>query len=114
MKIVSLDIWDRDVIFFTWDYKKVIKFAKEEEFFDDELFDINPELSRGRTILTERWVVICWIKDKNDYWHVAHEIFHCVEFILDQVWIPCTRNSDEVYAYTIQYLTNCFYWKNKK
>jgi len=109
----SLDTFDRDIIFFFGDYKKVIKFAKKEEIYEEELFYINLKLSRWRTILTSNGWTICWIKDKKDYWYIAHEIFHCVDFILRQIWITLSEDSDEVYAYSIQSITNQLYSKIK-
>lgn len=114
MKVVRLDVWDRDVIFFTWDYGKVLKFVKEEAKDVEKWFNTDYELSRWRTIVTSKWFVICWIKDKKNYWHVAHEIFHCVDLMLRQNGITLSDDSDECYAYTIQYLTQQFYNKNKK
>ena len=104
-----LQPFERDIIFFFWDYKKVIKFAKEEEVYEEELFDIDYENSEGRTMVTSKNWVICWVKDKNSKWYVAHEIFHCVDMILRQVWITLSEDSDEVYAYSIQSITEQLY-----
>ncbi len=59
--------------------------------------------------MTKEWWTICWIKDKRAKWHIAHEIFHCVDFILRQSWITLSEDSDEVYAYSIQSLTEQLY-----
>jgi hypothetical protein len=109
----KLDTFDRDILFFFWDYKKVIKFALKEEVYDPELFEINPELSQWRTMVTSKWFVICWVKHKTAHHFIAHEIFHCAEFILRQVWITLSEDSDEVYAYSIQSITEQLYSKLK-
>ena len=109
MIATKLDVFDRDILFFFWDYRKVLKFAKEEWVYDEDLFEIDSTLTQGRTIVTEKGYVICWIKKKKAHHHIAHEIFHCVEFILRQVWVTLSWDSDEVYAYSIWNLTEQLY-----
>lgn len=45
----------------------------------------------------------------KDFGLVQHEIFHCIEFILDSIGMKLTYSSDEAYAYLIQYLTEKIY-----
>lgn len=40
---------------------------------------------------------------------LAHEIFHCIEFLFRRIEIKLTKFSDEAYAYAIGYLTEEFY-----
>ena len=108
MKIVDLGIWRRDVIFFVWDSKELIDFAKKEKLYNEQDFYI-PDNCQWRTFLMNEWFIMCWVKDKNDSWFIAHEIFHCADIILRDLWITLSKDSDEVYAYTIQYLTEEFY-----
>jgi len=44
---------------------------------------------------------------------LAHEIFHCTCFLMDRVGIKYSDDSDEAYAYMIQYLTTKCYEKLK-
>lgn len=107
----KLDVFDRDILFFFWDYDKVLEFAKEQEVYDEELFNIDPELTQWRTMMTSKWFFICWVKHKEAHHYIAHEIFHCVSFLLDHIWIKLSFDSDEVYAYSIQCLTKQLYDK---
>lgn len=45
--------------------------------------------------------------------YLAHEIFHCVEFVFDRIGMKLCRKSDEAYCYLVQYLTTQIY-KNLK
>ena len=45
----------------------------------------------------------------KDFGLVQHEIFHCVEFILGSVGMNLTADSDEAYAYLIQFITEKIY-----
>lgn len=40
---------------------------------------------------------------------VAHEIFHCIDFLFRRIEIRLSNKSDEAYAYAIGYLTEEFY-----
>lgn len=44
-------------------------------------------------------------KTVRDYGVLQHEIFHAVVFILERVGMKLTPESDEAYAYMIEYLT---------
>lgn len=44
---------------------------------------------------------------------LAHEIFHAVDMILRTMGFTLSRDSDEAYAYTIQYLTEQIYTQFK-
>ena len=54
--------------------------------------------------------ILLWLKHKPPFpaYHMgclAHEIFHCAEFILSKVGIKLSNKSDEAYAYLIGYIT---------
>lgn len=66
--------------------------------------------THGRTLITScnRSVLrlIDYPKTDEDYGLLAHEIFHVVVFILDRVGMKLiVSDSDEAYAYLIQYIT---------
>jgi len=104
---VSLGIYKRDILFF-FNQADFLAFAEKEEVYEEELFEMS-ELSDGKTVLTERWFIMCYISDEENHWLIAHEIFHCVEFIFRQVWIELNSGSDEAYAYALQYVTEELY-----
>jgi hypothetical protein len=45
----------------------------------------------------------------GEYGTLAHEIFHCVEFLMERIGMRLTVDSDEAYAYLIGYLTTEIY-----
>jgi hypothetical protein len=45
----------------------------------------------------------------NDYGVLAHEIFHIAEFVLNRVGITHSSDSNESFAYLIQYITKEIY-----
>lgn len=45
----------------------------------------------------------------QDYGILAHEIFHAVDMVLRRMGITLSADSDEVYAYTIDYVTKEVY-----
>lgn len=54
-------------------------------------------LRGGQTILR----LLCWHADPDDFGHLAHEIFHCVDMLFVKIGIELSRKSDEAYAYAI-------------
>lgn len=45
----------------------------------------------------------------SDYGHLQHEIFHAVTFLFDVIGIKLCHDSDEAFAYLIDYLTANIY-----
>lgn len=43
--------------------------------------------------------------DAEDYGTLSHEIFHAAEYILREIGMPLSLDSNEAYAYLIGYLT---------
>ncbi len=64
----------------------------------------------GLSIILPTNQTVLWMKSEPatpfDFSVLQHEIFHCVHHILEKIGIKCksTNNSDEVYAYLIQYI----------
>ena len=69
----------------------------------------------GKSIMFPGGQTLLWLKDKpNSISSLAtlnHEIFHCTCFILERVGIIYSNDSDEAYAYLIEYLTKQIYNK---
>jgi len=59
---------------------------------------------RGRTVMLEGGQTIIQLKLYSQS-VLAHEIFHSVCFLFDKIGISFSANSDEAYAYAIEYLT---------
>ena len=69
---------------------------------------------RGRAVTFSNNASLIRLRDypitSGDYACLAHEIFHCVTFIMERVGIKFDLNvSDEAYAYLVGYLTKEIY-----
>ncbi len=63
----------------------------------------------GRTIVLEGGQTVLWLKDFSptysfDLAILAHECFHAIDFLLRRIGVKLSADSDEVYAYTLQYI----------
>lgn len=68
----------------------------------------------GRTVMLEGGqTVMRIVQGKQFHETIAHEIFHCVDFLFRKIGIQLSENSDEAYAYQIEYLTKQLYEKIK-
>lgn len=64
----------------------------------------------GRTVmLSGNQTVLRVSVNEHFHSHVAHEIFHAVEFLFRKIGIILNDGSDEAFAYQIGYLTKEFY-----
>ncbi len=72
---------------------------------------------RGRCIMFEDHQTLIRLyqfpKTPTQFGHLQHEIFHAVEFVMDRMNMPLTKESDEAYAYLIGYLTTEIYKRLK-
>ena len=66
----------------------------------------------GRTVMLEAGQTVMRIKNGKQFHEtIAHEIFHAVEFLFRRIKIKLNEDSDEAYAYQIQYITKQVYEK---
>ena len=93
--------------------KEELKSSLEEHLSNDdankaynEMWKDIDEGSIGRSALLSSGQVVLWGSDANDKGTLAHEIFHCVCFIMEKVGICLCHESDEAYAYLIGFITN--------
>lgn len=70
-------------------------------------------VGHGRTIYLENRATILWLKElpKNAEQHgwLAHEIFHTADLILRRLGATLSDDSDEVWAYQIDWLTRTIF-----
>ena len=82
---------------------------------DEEIFILGSALKqKGRTVLCEEQQFILirpnFIpKTNTEYSFLQHEIFHAVCFVMSQVGMKLSDDSDEAYAYLISFYTREFY-----
>src|SRR3990167_7632103 len=71
--------------------------------------------TQGRTIMFSTNQTVLWLRympsTPIDFSHLQHEIFHSVDFMLSKIGIKLSRDSDEAYAYQIQYVTEKIYFE---
>jgi hypothetical protein len=83
----------------------------------DTNLHVYSDTQRGRCIMFKENQTLIRMYELRDtpawYGHLAHEIFHAVEFLMDRIGMKLTNESDEAYAYLISYLTEEIYKKLK-
>lgn len=111
-KVIPIDIYNIDMLFVVGE-KEELKSSLEEHLSNDdankaynEMWKDIDEGSIGRSALLSSGQVALWVSDANDKGTLAHEIFHCVCFIMEKVGICLCHESDEAYAYLIGFITN--------
>jgi hypothetical protein len=109
-KVISIEIYCRDVVVSIGQSNKQLfkelkhKMTKSE--FDYLFSDWDDNIAKGRTIFHDSGFTVIRLKDFSDYGLIAHECFHAVCFIFNKIGMPLTKESDEAYAYLLQYLVN--------
>lgn len=121
--IVPLAVYPFDVMFSVGQTDDELKQSLQENMLDEHvnifleddcLFNMPitckartvHNLIGGQTVLRLRGVP----GTGEERGHLAHEIFHATDFILRRIGLKLTEDSDEAYAYVIQYLTEQFYY----
>lgn len=81
----------------------------------DERFDFST--CRGKAIRLDNNALILWLKEfptsPQYHGHLAHEIFHIADMILDKIGVTHSNDSDEVWAYLIDWITKIIYERFK-
>ena len=89
--------------------KRLPKYAYNICKEDDCLLNFN-QMDNGRTLmLTDSGQTIVRLGKNPSHATIAHEIFHCVEFLMRKLNMSLTLDNDEAYAYLIGYITEQFY-----
>lgn len=112
-KILKLQIYPFDVAISINqsddDFKKEMKKFKID--LDDVIFELDQNSScRGRTLMlfpSLRTIlrINFWPDNNIKIGLLVHELFHVTDYILREVGIKLSDDSDESYAYLLQYLT---------
>jgi hypothetical protein len=67
---------------------------------------------RGRTVMFDGGQTVIRL-GKTDPATIVHEVFHAVAFLFDRIKIKLSHDSDEAFAYAIEYLTKEIYKRLK-
>lgn len=82
---------------------------------DPDILKFENKTVQGRTIYFANGYLIIRLKHypktTSHQSHLAHEVFHAVEFLFIHINMPLTKASSEAYAYLIGYLTKQIYEK---
>lgn len=92
--------------------------AEDEAFGDPEEYDRFKDNSLGLVARDKdmRGESIIWFPKEPipEFPQIAHEVSHAVFHMLSSIGIPHTDDTDEIYAYLIEYLTTVIHeWLNE-
>lgn len=118
--VLEGSVWPYDIIFsFGMGKEEMIKRCKEkfENPFTKEDIELLNLSGRGFCLMLENNGVIVWLEKypASPEWfgHLAHEIFHATHTILNKAGIRLSEDSDESFAYLIDWITSNVYSKLK-
>jgi len=104
---VYVEMYKRKVYFAKCSRKQFAKMLKVELGLEaHQISEYNVATTEKYTAenRTMKWpIYVIWI---TDWRYLAHEIFHCVHWILNDVNMRLSDDSEEAYAYLTEYLDN--------
>lgn len=93
MKYKFFDI--NDEIFVTW--IRIYYDAPPPMFWDIQ------KQTDARSLTDTQYNPCIWIRDTSKIWVIAHELVHCISDIHRKKWIPQNSDTEEVFAYMMDY-----------
>ncbi len=107
-KIIQLDVYGHDVAVSIGQTDEDL-YEQIQENISRKQFD--KHMANQKSIATTHKlktgsILIRFKDDINDPGIVAHEAFHAVVFLFKKIGIDFVYESEEAYAYTLEYLTN--------
>lgn len=111
------DVWPYDIIIaFGVSEKEFIEYTDrgfEEALSKQDLDNLSFEGKKGRTVQLSNHAVVLWLKEYPDsperFGILAHEIFHVADIILNTAGLRLVAESDEAWAYFIDWITKSIY-----
>lgn len=110
-KIIPIDLYATDLL---------VVFGNKEEL-EAKLYELCgvgdwvthtddiDEQCNGRAIRLNSGQIVLWMPqmphNAKEHGTLAHEIFHCASLLMNRIGVSPTYESEEAYAYLIQYLT---------
>jgi len=102
----------RIIVSFQNKYEKLEKSLQKK--FPDGVFYQLEDTGEGRVIQYSNNIFLIWIRE-DTHETIAHEVFHCVHFMMDEIGCNLSEETKEPYAFLAGYLTKKIYeLKNKK
>jgi hypothetical protein len=107
-KIIPLDVYGHDIVVSIGQSDDDL-YAQIKENISRKQFD--KHMANQKSIATTHKlktgaILIKFRDDIDDPGIVAHEAFHAVVFLFKKIGIDFAYESEEAYAYTLEYLTN--------
>ncbi len=107
-KIIPLDVYGHDIVVSIGQSDDAL-YAQIKENISRKQFD--KHMANQKSIATTHKlktgaILIKFRDDIDDPGIVAHEAFHAVVFLFKKIGIDFAYESEEAYAYTLEYLTN--------
>lgn len=108
--IISCPIYHRDVMIHLGDLDGISEhlncFLNNEHI--DEIKECFSTTSRGKTIELNEGQIIVYLpkipKTASGIATLVHELFHATHFVMEKAGITFSNDSDEAYAYLLDYL----------
>lgn len=116
--VIDIPLYNRDLLVVFGDTEYLAK--QVSEAYDIPLHEVYPIIedidgrSDGRYYFNvEQGSRLVWMprvpEEPQEYATLAHEIFHAVFGIMDEIGASPTKDSEEAYAYLVGYLTKEIY-----
>jgi hypothetical protein len=107
-KVIPLEVFGHDIIVSIGqsdeDLYEEIKENISKKKFDKKMTN---QKSIATTFKLKTGCILIRFKDDiNDPGIVAHEAFHAIVYLFEKIGIDFAYESEEAYAYTLEYLTN--------
>jgi hypothetical protein len=107
-KVIPLDIYGHDIVVSIGqtdeDLYEIIKDDVSKKDFDKHM--INQKAIATTHKLRNGGIIIRFKDDIYNEGIVAHEAFHAIVFLFKKIGIDFCYESEEAYAYLLEYLTN--------
>ena len=100
-RVISGGTFSKNVYLFVTEDTAMVREYSPNADFNSEAFTVN-----------EDGVIIVWFPFPPTEGLLAHEMEHATMMILSTCGVPHTGDTDEVYAYELQYLINEYHKKN--
>ena len=86
---------------------EVIRYAQRYLTPVDVRYIERQSFDSGKTVFSVKDLTILWLEKYPERGSpiLAHEIFHAVTFLMEEIGMPLNRENNEAYAYAVEFLT---------
>lgn len=117
--IINVDLYKHDILVFFGDKNVLIKkLEKYFEYYQIDKFNRCIKTEKGCAYMVDTGQLILYMpnipKKLDDFVILNHEIFHCTTLILKRIGVFLSPESEEAYAYLLEYITQKVFSKTAK